>query len=518
MKRVPKNWLDSVVTEVKSHPINYFLLLIILIGALFVRVYRANDLLGFYFDQGRDALVIWRLWHDGKFFLIGPVTGLAGIFLGPLYYYIIAPIYLLSGGSPILPAVFLGFSAALANFFLYYLGWKFHSRPAGIIAATIGAFSYFIVLSGRWLSNPTLILLTSVLLLLSMWKVINTKNQKWWIGIAILVGASLQFESASAVFYIPMVVVFAGWLGLRRIFLKESGLLPSKKIFLVSLAVFLVTLLPQILFNFRHDNLLIDNFKKVIVDDQSFRLPLKADTKFRLEYFWGVYHSKIFPGWEAYAVLFSILSASVILASWKSFSKATGVQLLLIFLGVPMLFYLTFYGNFGNIYDYYMSGFYLPMILLFSLGLGELWKGKGGKFVVVFFFALFLLQNGSLDKNYLTATVLSRPIALEDQLQAVDWVFEDASVRGDFNVDVYVPPVIPHAYDYLFLWQATDRCGEDLCNMILERRVSLLYTLYEMDPPHPERLEAWLKRQKGIGVVEDEVTFGSITVQRRSRI
>ena len=277
MRRYVARWLKSVSLEVINYPRVYLLLFLILVLAFFVRVYRVEDLLGFYYDQGRDALVIWRLWHEGKLFLIGPVTGLAGIFLGPLYYYIIAPIYLLSGGSPILPAVFLGSSAALANFFLYYLGWKFHSRPAGIIAATIGAFSYFIVLSGRWLSNPTLILLSSMLLLLSMWKVISTKNQKWWVAIALLVGASLQFESASAVFYIPMVLVFAGWLGLRRVFQKESGFLPNKKFFLISLAVFIVTLLQQIVFNFRHDNLLIDNFKRVIVDDQSFHKKLSKE-------------------------------------------------------------------------------------------------------------------------------------------------------------------------------------------------------------------------------------------------
>ena len=544
MRRYFARWLKSISLEVINYPRVYLLLFLILVLAFFVRVYRIEDLLGFYYDQGRDALVIWRLWHEGKFFLIGPVTGLSGIFLGPLYYYIIAPIYLLSAGSPILPAVFLAFTATVASFLLYYLGWKFHSRPTGIIAATIGAFSYFIVLAGRWLSNPTLILLSSMLLLLSMWKVVSYERRAtgpkglgpggWWIAIALFVGVSLQFESASAVFYIPMIVVFAGWLGLRRMFLREKGFLPNKKIFLISLAVFLATLLPQILFNFRHDNLLIDNFKRVIVDDQSFRLPLKADTKFRLEYFWGVYHSKIFPGWQIYAILFSVLSASVILASWKSFSKNKGVQLLLIFLGVPMLLYLTFYGNFGNIYDYYMSGYYLPMILLFSLGLGELWKGKGGKLVVLFFFALFLLQNGSLNKNYLTATVLSRPIALEDQLQAVDWVFDDASGRGDFNVDVYVPPVIPHAYDYLFLWQANLRhasavssaesvqgkqgCERELCGMILDEQITLLYILYEADPPHPERLEAWLDKYIGSTVVEDEARFGSITVQRRQRL
>ena len=103
-------------------------------------------------------------------------------------------------------------------------------------------------------------------------------------------------------------------------------------------------------------------------------------------------------------------------------------------------------------------------------------------------------------------------------MQAVDWIFEDAKGRGEFNVDVYVPPVIPHSYDYLFLWQATERCGDNLCEMNLAEQVPLLYTLYEEDPPHPERLKAWQARQDGIGEIEEETSFGGITVQRRKRI
>ena len=164
-----------------------------------------------------------------------------------------------------------------------------------------------------------------------------------------------------------------------------------------------------------------------------------------------------------------------------------------------------------------MSGYYFPFILLFAIGLGELWKKRPGGLVVLFFFFVFFSLNAPVVKNYLLATPANRPITLEDQLKAVDWVFEDAKGRGEFNVDIYVPPVIPYAYDYLFLWQGTKRCGDNLCGKV-DDQVSLLYTLYEEDPPHPERLNAWLERQEGIGIVEDEVEFERITVQRRKRL
>ena len=199
------------IKEIKSHTLVYLLLAVILVGAFFVRVYRTEALLRFYFDQGRDALVIWKLWHEGKPFLIGPVTGLAGIFLGPFYYYLIAPFYLLGGGNPIYPAAFLAFLVTCAIAVTYYLGWQMQSRMTGLIAAAIAGFSYYMVLAGRWLANPTPIFLTSVLLLFAMWKLVEEKTKYtkvWWLVIAALIGVSLHFEAASAVFYIPMVLVF----------------------------------------------------------------------------------------------------------------------------------------------------------------------------------------------------------------------------------------------------------------------------------------------------------------------
>ena len=50
-------------------------LLIIIALALFLRTYRPADFLGFWFDQGRDALAIWNfLYVDHKPFLIRPTT------------------------------------------------------------------------------------------------------------------------------------------------------------------------------------------------------------------------------------------------------------------------------------------------------------------------------------------------------------------------------------------------------------------------------------------------------------
>ncbi len=266
-------------------------------------------------------------------------------------------------------------------------------------------------------------------------------------------------------------------------------------------------------------NILFNNFKRMLLEEKSFTFTFWGVLRVRLEFFWSVLSSKILPNWHIFAGIFSLITLGAIVIEKKSEKLRNAILLILIFLVIPMLGFIAFQGNFGNIFDYYMTGYYLPMILLFSLGLGILWKSNAGKAVVILFFVLFFMKNGSLVRYYLIAGVDGpEHITLGNELQAVNWVFEDASARGGFNVDVYVPPVIPHTYDYLFLWQGTKRCGENLCELILDEQVLLLYTLYEVDPPHPWRLESWLERQKSIGVIEEEETFGGITVQRRKRL
>src|SRR3989337_859181 len=112
----------------------------ILLLAFFVRVYRIDKLLGFYFDQGRDALVIWDFWKNGKLFLIGPTTGIEGVFRGPWYYWLITPFYILGKGNPVWPSVFLSLTTVVGIFLAYKLADKLAGKWAGIIAAIVGSF------------------------------------------------------------------------------------------------------------------------------------------------------------------------------------------------------------------------------------------------------------------------------------------------------------------------------------------------------------------------------------------
>lgn len=487
----------------------YFLLFLILGLAIFVRVYRTDEILGFYFDQGRDAKIIWDFWHNGKLFLIGPTTGIEGIFRGPWYYWLIAPFYIMGQGSPVWPAIFLAITSVFSIGILYVVGTMVAGRIVGIFAAIIASFSYYIVAASRWLSNPTPMLLISMILVLSLFLIMEGK--KWaWILVGLMLGLSMQFGSAAEIFYFPAVLIFAVWN-------REN--LPSLKVGIFSILVFFATLSPQIIFDLRHNGILAGTIKEFVLGNgdfanKSFAGPAHSLILSRLSFYFNIFSVKIFPTDTGMIKLFSILIISIFVYFGKGLFQNKKFTLLVILFTSPLVGLLLFRGNYGNIYDYYFTGYYLIFVLILSILILRIYSNVFGKIVIAFFLLVFLRDNYYVVNKYLNSDINNEnAILLGNQRNVVDWVYKNASSE-DFNVDAYVPPVVPHAYDYLFLWWGTMNYKKTPS----KERQPLLYTLYESDPPHPERLNAWYERQKGIGKILESAKFGAITVEKRERI
>ncbi|MBI3396995.1 glycosyltransferase family 39 protein [Candidatus Woesebacteria bacterium] len=497
--------------EIKKNILIYSLLCLLLLGALAIRVYRTDQILGFYFDQGRDGLVIRDFINNHKLFLIGPTTGIAGIFRGPWYYWLIAPAYFLGKGNPVWPDIFLAITTVFSITVLYYLAFRVQDKVTGMIAVVLSAFSYELMVSSRWLSNPTPMLLLSMLLLLGMFKIDDGK--KWgWVLVSFASGLSLfNFGSAAEVFYFPAIFIFALWQikkwGVRKV-------IPPGKVIFASIILFVSTFLPLVLFDFKHGGILSGNIKGFLFTGNSFKLPSWRFVFDKFEFYYNVFSYKIFNGvYEKESFILATIAFLFTFFLSKLF-KNDKIKIVLLMFVSPLGGLIFFQGNFGNIYDYYLTGYYLIFILLVSIVLGNAWKYKVGKLFVIYFLYLFLSSNIPAIKFYLSNDGRgAETITFATQKRAIDWIYENAK-DTDFNVDVYVPPVIPYAYNYLFSWYGGDIKGRPP----KESTVSSLYTLYEVDPPHPERLNAWLKRQEGIGRVLKEEKFGGITVQKRVRI
>lgn len=482
----------------------HILLSILLCVALWFRVYRIDQVLGFYFDQGRDANVILDLLQFHKFFLIGPTTGIAGIFRGPFYYYLITPAYFLGNGNPLYPSVFLSLLTVFALYIFYRLA-KHVSLSSGFIVVALGAISFNIVIASRWLSNPTPMFILSALLLFSLYNI--TKGKRWyWIVVSFVSGSSLfHFGSSGELFYFPAIFLFLIWQWKYR---------PTIKILFFSIFAFFSTFAPQLFFDLRHEGILRKNILEFLVGKQSFKASFWEVFTIRSQFYFDVFINKIFQSRSTLENFFLLIYGVGYLVLLPKLWKYPIFKICLLFLASLYFGLLFFQGNEGNIYDYYLTGYYLIFLLSFSLGLGLMWKYWFGKLFVLFFFFLFFQNNIPVTISRLSDGLTGpETIAFGNQKQALDWIYADAK-GAPFSVDVYVPPVIPHAYTYLFRWYGGKVKGYEPSTAL----VSPLYTLYEVDPPHPERLTAWLARQHGIGEVQSVQRFGGIVVERRVRL
>lgn len=488
--------------------IHWFLFFIFFL-AFFLRVYRVDQILGFYFDQGRDANVIWELVHNQNFFLIGPTTGIAGIFRGPWYYWLITPFYFFGGGDPVWPAIFLSFTTVVAICFLYKLGKKIEDYETAILATILASFSSVFVYSARWLSNPTPMYLISMLTIYSLFMTTKGK-QIWWIMTAFLWAMAMQFGSAAEIFYFPCILIFA---------LLNKKTFPSFKTTILCALAFLIVFGPQIIFDFRNNHLLLQNIKNFVFSDQTFNLSILQVAQIRLEFYYDVLVNKFFPLRKDVANVFLVISAFSLLVNFKNLWKNHLFKILILFTFIPFLGMIFFQGNEGNVYDYYFTGYYFVYVLFFSVLLVALFKKSSARAILVSIFLLiFFSQNIPVIFFHLKMNTNSpESINFESQKKAIQWIYADAKDQ-DFNVDVYVPPVIPHAYDYLLKWYPTTPGFYKTNGKQTQSNVPLLYTLYESDSSHPERIGAWMDRQIGIGKVEYENQFGGIGVQRRKRI
>ena len=500
--------LKKLIRQIRNNLLLYSLLGIILLLALFVRIYRIDQLLGFYYDQGRDALVIWDFWKHGKFFLIGPTTGIEGVFRGPWYYWLIAPFYILGKGNPVWPSVFLSITTVIAIFLSYKIAEQVAGKWAGILAAIIGGFSLNLVYASRWLSNPTPMLLISMIFVYSLFWILDGKR-RGWILTAFMVGMAMQFGSAAEVFYFLAIAVFAAYL-----FFADRKKLPDLKTIVISIVMLATTFVPQVIFDFRHQGILGGNVSKFLFQEGSFKLSFWQIAKIRFPFYYDVFFSKIFHEMLKAREIFALIFVAMFIYKIKFILKNKKLLLMLILLLSPVIGMLFFQGNYGNVYDYYFTGYYLIFVIFFASVLGLFSKSIWGKLIIIVFVFFFLKDNLPVVRNYIVSGV-DRPttIALGNEKQAIDWIYKDSGGK-DFNIDVYVPPVIPYAYDYLFKWYGGSIHGREPINKL----IPLLYTIYEVDPPHPERLEVWLTRQKTIGKILEEQRFGGVVVQRRERL
>ena len=357
---------------------NWLLVLILAIGA-FLRLYRIGDYMTFLGDEGRDLIIVRRLLVNFDPILIGPGTSIGQMYLGPIYYYMIAPFLWLANFSPVGPAVFIALLGVATIYFVYHVGKEWFGRLAGWTAAALYAVSPTVIIHSHSSWNPNIMPFFSLLTIYGLWKVWSKKKYKW----LIVLGASFAIVLQShylGVLMLPVIILF----------LVKSR--PPAYYLLRATLLFAIFMSPLLLFDLRHNFMNLKALKVFLFEsDGSFSFNFLGNLwlNFKLVVTRLIAGRNVFAG-TALAVSFVF---AVIYGFYKKFHlRNPSYYLLLSWLGIGILG-LSFYRN--EIYDHYF-GFLFPAAYLFFAGLTQLFldKFKGyGRLIVIAVVAILLAVN-----------------------------------------------------------------------------------------------------------------------------
>jgi 4-amino-4-deoxy-L-arabinose transferase-like glycosyltransferase len=227
--------------------------IIVLLGA-FLRLYQLPEALMFRGDQGRDAIIAKNILKENDIALIGPVTSVGNMYLGPLYYYFMVPFLALTYPDPVGPAYGVALLNILTIYLIYWVGKKTSSAPVGLIAAALFALMPMAIIYGRFSWNPNIAPFFSILIFYSLYRWWQTRSLKVFFLACVLIGLLSQTH------YVSLTVAgLTGLLWLYRL-AADRRINDSVKEALAGLMGFVATMAPLIAFDFRHNHLISRQF------------------------------------------------------------------------------------------------------------------------------------------------------------------------------------------------------------------------------------------------------------------
>lgn len=190
----------------------------------------------FTFDHGKDSLAVMDLVTSLSPKLIGPWTSIPGLYFGPAWYYLLAPLYWLLNFHPLAGPLTMMVVGLIQLLVVY----KYFGKLAALII--VAAPLWFMTTTSAW--NPYPLTLLTWLILVVLEKVRKSPNKKSiWLLLGVFMGLGFHFSTAFAVLY-PIMVTIS--LKLRKI--KYSML----AIVLCAIG-FVLPFVPQLTFELRHN-------------------------------------------------------------------------------------------------------------------------------------------------------------------------------------------------------------------------------------------------------------------------
>ncbi len=385
--------MKSIFTS-KFHRISthLWILGVVTLIATFLRFYNLDGTLQFLGDQGRDALITYKMLVEKNLVFIGPVTSVGNMYLGPGYYYFMLPFYALTYPSPMGPVYAVALLGSLTVPLIYLLGKELIGKRGALIASILYAFTWTFIELTRFSWNPNPAPLISLIMI---WAIHRAwiKSPMYWIIVGLCFSLLIQLH------YLTLLTGgAAGLIWLFTLFkpvVKKS----TKKFFgatFAAVAVFISSLIPLILFDLRHDYLNWRAFQDLLFGEDEHLGSVRKlsdilmETHGRsLQAFFEITLGEV--RWLNTLLVVAVI-VGIILSLRSNYFRPfrRGILVLVVWMGIGILG-AAFYRS--TIFNHYIGYLFPVTALLLGLVLSYIAQNKVGKMCVAVGTVLFIMVN-----------------------------------------------------------------------------------------------------------------------------
>ena len=476
----------------------------------------------FGYDQARDAIVSQGIYKNVDLKIVGPSAGKEGLYHGPAYWYLIGPVYLLSGGNPSFVLAFISLLNAVGVFLIYFLGKRLFDEKIGLIASFFYAISFSQTQYALYFANPSPAVLSIMIFYLGWAFLLFGKNKWSWFLIGLGLGLSIQFEFFLIYLFAPAFLFFV-------FFFREIKKKTKLKNFLFGVFSLVLTLstfiMVEVKYGFRASKMILGLF-----------LPKSAEAGPEIHFATSNFLGRI--GMEVYYDVFrgvpktrEILAISlfllilILIFKFKTYRK----QFLFILIWILSNLFLDFFGP-PQLY-YVGIGLSIPVIFIFSFLIGQL--SRKNKFLTVVVLTIFIYGNIHLITKYnpkgpVMDLYVQRGMLLSDEKKVLDYIYSDIK-KEKFVVNALTMPYkIKTTWAYLFNWYGMKKYGnvpfwggEDVPGYegslpLPDRREYTRYAIFEPTRGIPEDLKKeFTDSENGYSLPKSIMKIGYFEVEKR---
>ncbi len=223
-------------------------------AAILLRLYKLTQHTIFLGDQGRDAIIIRRILTLEHFPAIGAPTSIGQVYLGPFYYYFIAPFLLFFNFNPVGLSFGVAILSIVAAFISYLLVKKNLNRETALIFLILLGFSFVNIQLSRFSWNPNLLPAFAFFTIFFFYKTLCEKKLLFPLLFGAFFAFSFQLHYLAA-------LLLPAFLILTILSLAKGFSLIIR--LAVAVAGFLFFSTPLLIFDLRHNFLNSTNFLKL---------------------------------------------------------------------------------------------------------------------------------------------------------------------------------------------------------------------------------------------------------------